>query len=211
MTATQVTAGEAEYETLYNGAGDRRLRHVLIIVADLVDVQRFCAGTARLLLERGVEVRLLAVSPGEASIEARMRAIVDGLGFADTVLLGHRPLELPAPEELRSTFVRHIRVLRPELVITVDPTPMLRQHPDYRRVARAALDAAWPYAGAATAYPEHGAAHEPKEAWLYAGPAPDIFVTVGEDTGDPGSYEERFAQVDLRDRHHDNDRASEGK
>ena len=34
----------------------------------------------------------------------------------------------------------------------------------------------------------------PKEAWVYGGPAPDLFV----DTPDGG--EERFAQVDFRDR-----------
>ena len=203
MIAPHATQGEAEYETLYNGAGDRRLHLVLVIVADLVDVQSFCAGTVRVLVERGVEVRLLAAGPSEDAIDAPTRSLVDGLGFANVVLLGHRALELPPQAELRSTFVRHIRDFRPDLVITVDPTPMLRQHPDYRKVARAALDAAWPYSGAAAAYPENGAAHEPKEAWLYSGPAPDMFVMVGESLGDPGSQEERFAQVDLRNRQHD--------
>jgi LmbE family N-acetylglucosaminyl deacetylase len=99
------------------------------------------------------------------------------------------------------------------VVVTVDPTPVLRQHPDHRAVARASMDAAWPYAGADGAYPEHGAPAHPKEAWVYAGPAPDMFVRfegavqsrLAELNGSHAPTEEKFAQIDLRDR------SSEGK
>lgn len=146
------------YDTLFKGPGDRRLRRVLAIATTADELTRHCTATLAALGERAAT---LVVVGGE---------------------LGYEPLALPGEDELRDLLVVRIRAARPDVVISPDPTPMLRQHPDVRRVARCALDAAWPYSGV------------PKEAWVYGGPAPDLFVDV------PGGGEERFAQVDFRDR-----------
>jgi hypothetical protein len=130
------------YDTLFKGPGDRRLRRVLVIATTEGELARYCAGTLTVLRERGVHVGVLA--------------------------LAHAPLALPGEDQLRGHFVDRIVAERPDVVIAPDPTPMLRQHPDQRRVARCAVDAAWPYAGAAG----------PKEAWVYGGPAPDLFVDL---------------------------------
>jgi LmbE family N-acetylglucosaminyl deacetylase len=143
------------YETLFKGPGDRRLRRVLAIATTAAELRRHCAVTLAQLGERA-----------------------DTLIVAD---LGYAPLALPGEDELRDILVARMRDARPDVVISPDPTPMLRQDPDTRRVARAALDAAWPYSGVV------------KEAWVYGGPAPDLFV-------DGPWGEERFAQVDFRDR-----------
>jgi hypothetical protein len=174
------------YETLYQGPSDARLARLLVVAVDEEGLARHCARTVALLTGRDVRVDAVLVV-GEGG------PVVGRLGCSDLTLLGHEPLELPGPDELRAELVREIRRHRPEVVISVDPTPMLRRHPDERRVARAALDAAWPYAGAAAVHAGCGEPHQPKEAWLYGGPAPDLFVRLAEG-------EERFAQVDLRDR-----------
>ena len=110
------------------------------------------------------------------------------------------------------------------LLLTFDPTPGYRQHPDHRVIGRVALDAAWPCARDPLTYPEMGPPHETAEAWLFGGPPGarvDLRIDVGElldakidarlehrsQTGDPAvlrrrwrrvGREERFAQVDLR-------------
>jgi LmbE family N-acetylglucosaminyl deacetylase len=160
-----VTDDPSGYDTLFKGPADRRLRRVLVIATTARELTRHCDGTLAVLRERGVHVGLLVVTGPDST-------------------LGFTPLALPAEAELRDALVERIRAERPDVVVAPDPTPMLRQHPDQRRVARCALDAAWPYAGAGG----------PKEAWVYGGPAPDLFV----DRADGG--EERFAQVDFRER-----------
>jgi LmbE family N-acetylglucosaminyl deacetylase len=143
------------YETLFKGPGDRRLRRVLVIATSTEELRRHCAATLEALGDRATVI------------------VVRDLGYP--------PLGLPAEDELRAMLVERIREAHPDVVISPDPTPMLRRHPDTRRVAQAALDAAWPYSGVV------------KEAWVYGGPAPDLFVDG------PGG-EERFAQVDFRER-----------
>ncbi len=126
--------------------------------------------------------------------------------------------------DLRGELVREIRRSRPDLLLTFDPTPGYRQHPDHRVIGRVALDAAWPCARDPLTYPEMGPPHETAEAWLFGGPPGarvDLRIDVGElldakidarlehrsQTGDPAvlrrrwrrvGREERFAQVDLR-------------
>jgi LmbE family N-acetylglucosaminyl deacetylase len=146
-----------DHDTLFKGPGDRRLRRVLAIATTAEELARHCSATLDALGERA---QTLVVVGGD---------------------LGYEPLALPGEDELRDVLVARIRAVSPDVVIAPDPTPMLRRHPDTRRVARAALDAAWPYSGVV------------KEAWVYGGPAPDLFV-------DGPDGEERFAQVDLRER-----------
>jgi LmbE family N-acetylglucosaminyl deacetylase len=117
--------------------------------------------------------------------------------------LGHAPLALPSEAELRELFVARIRALRPDVVLAPAPPPRLLQHPAQRRVARAAMDAAWPYAASALG---DGEPYQVNEAWLFATLEPDLFVRVGvpDDEGrvtdSAARGEEGFAQVDLRAR-----------
>ena len=78
---------------------------------------------------------------------------------------------------MTQAIVREVRRLQPQVVITSDPTPTLRQHRDHRLLGRNTLDVAWPIAGTAI-LPELGPPHETREAWLYGGPAPDLFVSL---------------------------------
>jgi len=204
-------------------------------VAHPDDIEFFCAGSVLLMTRRGVHVDFVVATSGDkgtedpdieglalaARREAEQRQAAAMLGAQDVEFLRHADAELTESLELRGEFVRAIRRSRPDLLLTFDPTPGYRQHPDHRVVGRMALDAAWPCARDRLTHPDMGPPHKTAEAWLFAGPKPTLKVDVssvlaekiaarlehGSQTGSPAALrarwrhiagEERFAQVDLR-------------
>jgi LmbE family N-acetylglucosaminyl deacetylase len=224
---------------LFSGPADRRIRRALCIVAHPDDIDFFCAGTVTLMARRGVAVDFVLVTSGDkgsrtgdltgaqlaALREREQLASARLLGAARVEFLGQRDAELFESLELRGALVREIRRTRPDLLLTFDPTPGYRQHPDHRVVGRAALDAAWPCARDPLSFPDAGPAHETAEAWVFGSPPtappPNLKVDVAEvlelkiqarlehssQTSSPGrlrarwrrtAAEERFIQIDLR-------------
>lgn len=184
---------------------------------------------------RGVSVDIVLATSGDkgsrdgqvsgaelaATREREQLAAADLLGAERVEFLRRRDAEVVDSLELRAELVREIRRSRPDVLLTFDPTPGYRQHPDHRVVGRVAMDAAWPCARDPLTYPEMGPPHETAEAWLFAGPRVDLKVDVrpvldrkiearlrhGSQTGSPAALrarwrrvgaEERFAQIDLR-------------
>jgi LmbE family N-acetylglucosaminyl deacetylase len=209
-----------DFGTVFNGAQDGRLSRVLVVVAHPSDLVAHCAGTVHRLAARGVHVELVMATSGDRATEAGpvpslagqdavrrwMRDACRRLGVAEARFLDHPEAELAGEPSLMPELVAEIRRTRPEVVMTFDPTPALRQHPDHRVLGRTALDAAWPLAGSPHLYPAAGEPHQVREAWLFDGPTPDLFARLeadplgllglGASAGPPG--EERFAQVNLR-------------
>lgn len=220
---------------LFSGPADRRLRRALCIVAHPDDIDFYCAGAVLLMTKRGVEVDFVLATSGDkgtsdasltgealaATREAEQLASARVLGAHRVEFLHGRDAELTDSLELRGLLVREIRRSRPDLLLSFDPTPGYRQHPDHRVVGRMALDAAWPCARDRLSHPEMGPPHETAEAWLFAGPRSDLRIDVSavleakidarlehrSQTGNPRALrgrwrrigaEERFAQVDLR-------------
>lgn len=223
---------------LFSGPGDRRITRALVIAAHPDDLDFFAAGTTLQLTGRGVRVDLVLVTSGDkgsrdgeasgaelaAKREEEQRASAARLGIADVRFLGHRDAEVVDSLELRGALVREIRRSRPHVLLTFDPTPGYRQHPDHRTVGRVAMDAAWPCARDPLTFPEMGAPHETAEAWLFGGPEGariDLRIDVSGEldakiqarlehqsqTRSPRALErrwrlvggeERFAQIDLR-------------
>ena len=208
---------------------------MLCLVAHPDDIDFFCAGSVHLMARRGVAVDFVLVTSGDkgthdpALLSEDLAALREREQLASAQVLGARRVEfLRRPDaelveslELRGELVREIRRTRPDLLLTFDPTPAYRQHPDHRVVGRVALDAAWPCARDRLSYPSLGPPHETAEAWLFAGPRIDLRVDVREvldvkirarlehasQTPSPAQLrarwaraagEERFAQVDLR-------------
>jgi LmbE family N-acetylglucosaminyl deacetylase len=220
----------------FAGPGDRRIRRALCLVAHPDDIEFYCAGTVLQLTDRGVEVRLALATSGDKGTrdrsltgvelartrEVEQQAAAGLLGAAGVEFLRHRDAELTDNLELRGEFVGCIRRARPDVLLTFDPTPGYRGHPDHRVVGRVALDAAWPCARDPLTYPEQGEPWETAEAWCFGGPGkPNLVVDVREQldrkiaarlehksqTGSPAALrarwrrigaEERFVQVDLR-------------
>lgn len=220
---------------LFSGPADRRLKRALCIVAHPDDIEFFCAGTVLKLTRRGVPVDFVVVTSGDkgtddgkmtserlaAIREQEQLAAADRLGAQRVEFLRHRDAEVVESIELRRELVREIRRTKPDLLLTFDPTPGYRQHPDHRAVGRVALDAAWPCARDRLTYPEMGPPHKTAEAWLFSGPSPSLEVDVTDvleekiairlehasQTGSAAALrarwrhtagKERFARVDLR-------------
>ncbi len=223
---------------LFSGPADPRIRRALCIVAHPDDIDFFAAGTVLLLTRRGAAVDFVLATSGDkgsrdgatsaselaATREREQLASATRLGADRVEFLRRRDSELVEDLDLRGELVREIRRSRPDLMLTFDPTPGYRQHPDHRVIGRMALDAAWPCARDPLTYPEMGPPHETAEAWLFGGSGGarvDLRIDVGEvlaakiearlehrsQTRDPSELrrrwrragrEERFAQVDLR-------------
>jgi LmbE family N-acetylglucosaminyl deacetylase len=223
---------------LFSGPDDARIRRALVIAAHPDDVDFFAAGTVILMTRRGVQVDLVLATSGDkgtrdpaaagaelaATREREQLASARRIGAGRVEFLRRRDAELVDSLDLRGELVREIRRSRPDVLLTFDPTPGYRQHPDHRVVGRVALDAVWPCARDPLTYPEMGPPHETPEAWLFGGPSGarvDLTVDVEEvletkiagrldhrsQTSNPAALrrrwrqvgrQERFAQVDLR-------------
>ena len=74
------------------------------------------------------------------------------LGLKDVFFLNHRDTELAADIKLKKEIVRVLRKLRPDVVVTLDPTFVYSvnrgfiNHSDHRAAGQAALDAVFPLA-----------------------------------------------------------------
>jgi LmbE family N-acetylglucosaminyl deacetylase len=177
---------------LFGGPDDRRIKRALCIVAHPDDVEFYCAGTVLELTGRGVSVAFLLATSGDKGTkdpdlspaalgrlrEAEQVAAAKVLGVEDVEFLRHPDAELVESLELRGELVAAIRRVKPDLLLTFDPTPAYRYHPDHRVVGRVALDAAWPVARDRLSFPSRGTPHETAEAWCFASPDPDLLVDV---------------------------------
>jgi LmbE family N-acetylglucosaminyl deacetylase len=215
---------------LFSGPGDRRIKRALCIVAHPDDIEFFCAGSVLLMTRRGVAVDFVLATSGDkgtadpsldgsrlaAMREEEQKAAAARLGAERVEFLRHLDAELTESLELRGEFVREIRRSRPDLLLTFDPIPGYRAHPDHRVVGRLALDAAWPCARDRLTYPEMGPPHETAEAWCFAGGQPDLEVDVDavldekiearllhhSQTGKPAALRARWRHIAGRERFH---------
>lgn len=220
---------------LFAGPHDRRIRRALCIVAHPDDVEFYCAGSVIFMTDRGVAVDLVVATSGDKGSraadldsaglgrirEAEQEAAARVLGAGRVAFLRYPDAEVVDSLDFRARLVGEIRTSRPDVILTFDPTPGYRQHPDHRVTGRVALDAAWPCARDRLSYPDRGEPHETAEAWCFSGPAPDLLVDVtavlerkiearlrhSSQTGSDAALrrrwraigsEERFKQVDLR-------------
>jgi LmbE family N-acetylglucosaminyl deacetylase len=179
---------------LFSGPEDRRIKRALCLVAHPDDIEFYCAGTVLKLTGRGVAVAFLLATSGDKGTsdptvsaadlsrirEAEQVAAARLLGVEHVEFLRHPDAELVESLGLRGEFVAAIRRARPDLLLTFDPTPGYRYHPDHRVVGRVALDAAWPTARDRLSFPTLGPPHETAEAWCFASSDPDLVVEVGD-------------------------------
>lgn len=103
------------------------------------------------------------------------------LGLKDVFFLDHMDTQLDCDQKLREDIVEVIRKLKPDIVITWDPTFVyvpqspwgegsFVNHSDHRACGQATMDACFPYARDRLTYPQHELAgltpHNVKELWL---------------------------------------------
>lgn len=178
------------------------LRTVLVIMAHPDDPEFFCGGTLARWIDEGKEVRyLLATSGGRGTgdpadttgqlmllREAEQRAAAEVLGVREVIFLRQQDGELTADLQLRLQLVRHIRLYRPDVIVTSDPTRFFADdlrpsHPDHRVIGDAALSAAFPAAGNWRFFPElwqtEGLApHTPRQVLIARPDQPNCEVDI---------------------------------
>lgn len=170
---------------------------VLVIVAHPDDIESWCAGTICRFTSAGKQVAYVLCTSGDkgtsdpaqtsqqvaATREAEQMEAARLLGVASVTFLRWPDSEVEPTLALRRELVRQVRRHRPDLVITHDPVPPYRLHPDHRAVGRATLDALFPCARDPLTFVEQIQvegllAHTVPEAWLFATEAPDIWVDI---------------------------------
>ena len=113
--------------------------------------------------------------------EEQLRA-AEVLGIERVSFLRFPDQGLEDGNELRERLVREIRMHRPEIVFTVDPSRPYIIHRDHRMTGRVTLDAVFPYARDHLAYPQHLAQglqpHKVREVYLWGSEAPDTFLDI---------------------------------
>jgi LmbE family N-acetylglucosaminyl deacetylase len=144
----------------------------MVIVAHPDDADFGPAGTVHAWVQAGSVAHLVCCTSGDAGAddphtdplflagvrEAEQRAAAALVGYDDVTFL-HRPDgALQNDLALREQLVRLIRTFRPDAVLTVDPTVVISahghvQHTDHRAAGIAAIDAVYPAARNAMAFP----------------------------------------------------------
>lgn len=119
--------------------------------------------------------------------EGEQRQAADVLCVAEVMFLGCPDGMVEADLSLRRDIARVIRAVRPERLITCDPTTIFprRQrinHADHRAAGQATLDAVYPAAGSALYFPElleEGLApHKVREVFVAGSKDPNMAVDI---------------------------------
>lgn len=182
----------------YSGRPER----ALVIVAHPDDADFGIAGTVAAWVKAGTVARLVCCTSGDAGAddpktdplalarlrEDEQRAAAAVVGYDEVVFL-HRPDgALENDLALREELVRCIRQFRPDAVVAMDPTVIIFdggfiQHVDHRTAAMAAVDAVYPAARNAMAFPnlaldEGLAPHDVNTLYLFFTDKPTDWVDV---------------------------------
>ncbi len=151
---------------------------VLGIAAHPDDLDVGAGGALAGFAAQGAEIHYLVLTDGSkgsddpsitspqlvALRQDEQRAALDAIGGKTITFLDHIDGELEITMALKKQIVQVIRAIKPDLVITMDPTVVYSQargiinHPDHRAAGQATLDAVFPLARDRLAFPDLAAA-----------------------------------------------------
>lgn len=141
-----------------------RPQRILGVFAHPDDAEFFAGGTLAKWAADGAEITfVLATSGDKGSADPHMtseklaemreeetKQAAEIFGVKDVVFLRHKDGELFPTLELRRDITRMIRLKKPDIVITLDPTRWYSgrgiNHPDHRAIGAATLEAVFPTA-----------------------------------------------------------------
>jgi LmbE family N-acetylglucosaminyl deacetylase len=176
---------------------------VLFIVAHPDDPEFGSGGTTARWVRGGTQVTYVIVTDGGKGSndreltgeelvqirQAEQRAAAQVLGVSKVVFLRYPDGHVYNTPELRRDLVRQIRLHRPDLVVTHDPTVRFIgstyiNHPDHRAVGDTALDAVFPLARDRFNFPEHEreglSPHKVLDVFLTPTNEPNEWVDISE-------------------------------
>lgn len=142
-------------------------QRALVMVAHPDDIEFGMAGTVARWTEAGSHVIFCLITDGAAGSDDpnlsraqlaalrqdEQRAAAASLGVHDVIFLGHPDGMVVPSLELRRELVRVIRHVKPDTLVTMDPTVFFTanntyiNHPDHRYACQTVLDAVFPAAG----------------------------------------------------------------
>ncbi len=174
------------------------MQRVLAVYAHPDDPEVSCAGTLARWADEGIEVHLVICArgdkgshdPGVDPIDLTLRRAAEADAAAKVLgLTSHENLGLPDGEvdntiELRGRLVERIRSVRPDVVVSCDPTAVFFgsryvNHHDHRGVGFAVLDACAPAASSPLYFPDAGAPHRVPTIYLSGTLQPDTWEDIG--------------------------------
>ena len=178
-------------------------KRVLFIVAHPDDPDFGAGGTTVRWVRGGAQVTYVIVTDGAKGTndpelsgdrlvhnrQAEQWAAARILGVSEVVFLGYPDGQVYNTPELRRDLVRQVRLHRPDLVVTHDPTARFFgdiwiNHPDHRAVGDTALDAIFPLARNRLCFPEHEreglAPHNVLTIFLTGSNEPNEWVDISE-------------------------------
>lgn len=177
---------------------------ILVIAAHADDIEFGAGGTVARWTDMGCRVAYCLVTDGGAGsgdptmTRARLAEIrraeqieaakVLGVAEADVYFLGYPDGQLVPTLDVRRDIARVIRIVRPELVVTMDPTVVFVpefnyiNHPDHRATGEAALYGLFPSASVRLIFPElldEGLEpHKPRRLYLMLATEPNLYIDV---------------------------------
>jgi LmbE family N-acetylglucosaminyl deacetylase len=174
----------------------------LVVAAHPDDIEFACSGTVARWVSEGARVTYALLTNGAAGSSdpamtrqrlaelraAEQLAAAKVLGVDRVEFLGYEDGLLEASLEVRERVVRLIRQVRPEVVVTTDPTTRYFadryvNHPDHRATGEVTLDAVIPGSDTRLAYPELlDEGLEPVKltaVWLAMSMEPNLVVDIG--------------------------------
>lgn len=181
---------------------EQGVKRVMGIFAHPDDPEFFCGGTfARWAAEGAEIVFVLATSGDKGSADPEMtserlveireveeRNAATALGVKDVIFLRHKDGELTPSLALRKDIVRQIRLFKPNVVVTCDPTVFWfgdrsLNHPDHRAIGEAVCDAVYPTARDRLNFPEMERderlePHKVKQLFICGTSSPTVKVDV---------------------------------
>lgn len=174
------------------------MQRVLAVYAHPDDPEVSCAGTLARWADEGVEVHLVICARGDKGSHdpdvdpvelARVRGVEAEAAAEVLGLTSHENLGLPDGEvdntlELRGLLVERIRSVRPDVVVSCDPTAVFFgsryvNHHDHRGVGFAVLDACAPAASSPLYFPGTGEPHRVPTIYLSGTLQPDTWEDIG--------------------------------
>jgi LmbE family N-acetylglucosaminyl deacetylase len=184
---------------------DEQLDHhgpVLVVLAHPDDPEFFCGGTVAKWAKEGRQVSYCLLTRGDkgadepgvdpdalaATREREQRSAAKVLGVKEVIFLGYPDGELYVSPKLREDVVRVVRQVRPDTLVTSDPSNYYSayvNHSDHRIAGEVALDAVWPGARSALYHPnlykEEGLEpHKIHELYIAGALQPDLAVDVSQ-------------------------------
>ncbi|NPV57251.1 MAG: PIG-L family deacetylase [Anaerolineae bacterium] len=176
---------------------------VVAIMAHPDDIEFTCAGTLARWARAGCRVSYILCTSGDAGIDepgmTRARAAdirkeeshaaARLAGAAEVVFLDEPDGLLENTLALRKKLVRELRRLRPEVVMSGDPTVVITgdtyiNHPDHRAAATAAIDAVFPAIGQPLVFPELAEEglhpHKVRKVYLTGRSQHEVFISIDE-------------------------------